>query len=314
MSMCFAKLYHLTHSHSLKIPQPEPQAVLLPMGCPHRRANHVVRAQRPQTNVGILDPSTLEINLVLPHHRPVVRQLPVYHTAQVPRPSSRGARLGRAETAKLKIPQPRRQQRLTRHLDVCLAQTPHGVKVAEQERGHPTRMGTSTRGGSGRGEKARDVAAEVGHLARGEDVGVDLHEVGPGGDGVREERGEVAVEAFGGADDVDAHVWRWRRRVALVVVVVAGVDGEEGDEAGLVAYVEAETFAAMGVLPARFPCGGVGGRFGAGPGNGAEAGYGVAFEEVGGQGELGVSDVEVFEDGGAFVWAEEGESSRGLEK
>lgn len=72
--------------------------------------------------------------------------------------------------------------------------------------------------------------------------------------------------------------------------------GDEGDEVGLVGYVEGDGFLVGGGVEVDGFCFGVVGYGCGGLGGGGEFGDGVVFEEVGGERYFGVVDVEVVED------------------
>lgn len=113
---------------------------------------------------------------------------------------------------------------------------------------------------------------------------------------------DVAVAALAGAHNVstnsDSH---------------GGLIGaEEDDDAVLVGDVEEERLFARGEEKDGL-CAGVAHGGGGAEGDAAVAGDGEAFEEGGCEGELCVLDEVVFEDGGLFLWGEQGEGALGLD-
>lgn len=180
--------------------------------------------------------------------------------------------------------QPRSEEGITGHLDVGLAKTPVCVEVVEQLLGLVQ--------GKGKAAHATD-------LEWAEDLGVHADE------------GRPAL----GLDVLDVSV------AALARTNNVGADGdshgglvgaEEDDDAVLVGDVEEERLFAGGEEEDGF-CAGVAHCGGGAEGDVAVAGDGEAFEEGGSEGELCVFDEVVFEDGGLFLWGEQGEGALGLD-
>ncbi|CAG9995661.1 unnamed protein product [Clonostachys byssicola] len=234
-SLCLlAKFDNLLDIQQLVVPNLQRLPILVP---PNRRPNHVQLEVIHQVHVHVIQLLPAEVNLQLARLLLLLR---------------------RRKRPHLQHAQPRRQQRLPRHLNA-----PQRVKVPQPH--------VHVRHGQ---------PVQVGHLARAEDVGVHLEEGEPplGPDVL-----PVALAALRGADDVDAQRDACR-----------GVQGRgDDDETRLVRDVEDEGLGpvvrvdedGLGVLVAR-------GHRGV-PGHAGIAADEVALEELRAQGHLGVLAVDV---------------------
>lgn len=235
---------------------------------PHRRRRHVVAAQRAQADVGVVNLGTLEQHLVLADDGG--RRVPGRLDQEARGVAVGRYGLGRPQVLELKLVQPRRQERLARHLDVGLAQAPQGVKGAQV--GIDDIWGLAAQFSDG---------LEVGRLGLAKHVGVHVDEAVPavGGNHL-----VVAGLALVDADHIDADVDGARAAVAR--------HGRQRHDAVLVRDVELDGPRAVGRhvdgLPVRVP-----GDGGGGPGQAERLAQHVVLEKVGGEGHFGVPDEKV---------------------